>query len=168
MNYRLRTLAAILPLAPIPNCSQARGKNAPIAAEHRDAKMDCGGRNHLIRHVRDLGARYLPHGVNNCGGQGGLRKCRMGIGNRGKHRKSSPKPRNISARFSSISSADGAGPYLERMPRPVANGGRDGCVSSVDANQRPSRESFLPWTNRQSYPQQVAIQSPNPSPRATG
>lgn len=38
-------------------------------------------------------------------------KNRMCIGNAGNHSKSSAKPRNISRRFSSISSAEGPGPY---------------------------------------------------------
>ena len=38
------------------------------------------------------------------------------------HHKSRAKPRKISARFASISSAEGAGPYLANIPRPVSKG----------------------------------------------
>src|ERR1700721_1721702 len=46
----------------------------------------------------------------------------VGIGNPSDHQKCSPKFWNISARLASISSADGACPYLANMPRPVLNG----------------------------------------------
>src|SRR5262249_2238472 len=49
-------------------------------------------------------------------------ECCMGIRDTSYHSESSAKPRNISRRFSSISSAEGAGPYLASMPRPVLKG----------------------------------------------
>ena len=54
----------------------------------------------------------------------------MRIGNARDHGAFSPKPRNMSARFASISSAEGAGPYLASRLRPVLNGW-PGCSSSV-------------------------------------
>jgi hypothetical protein len=46
----------------------------------------------------------------------------MRIRDAGDHLKSWAKPRNIYLRFSWISSAEGAGPYLANIPRPVLRG----------------------------------------------
>src|ERR1035438_3695687 len=49
-------------------------------------------------------------------------QCRVRVGDACDHQTSRPKFRNISRRFSSISSAEGAGPYLANMPYPVSRG----------------------------------------------
>src|SRR5258708_4249812 len=63
-------------------------------------------------------------------------KRRVGIGNASDHQECSPKFWNISARLASISSADGACPYLANMPRPVLKGAPDDWPSSADARSR--------------------------------
>jgi len=80
-------------------------------------------------------------------------KSSVGIGNRGDHQNASPKFRNISARLSSISSADsGLISYFAHKPNPDLNGGAEDCRSSIGASSRakisrtyPAGETPCAW-----------------------
>jgi hypothetical protein len=60
------------------------------------------------------------------------------------HQKLSPKLLNISTRFASISSAEGACPYLANVPRPVLKGMPDDCSWSDGARSRSRTSHTYP------------------------
>jgi len=84
-----------------------------------DQVHDFSQGNHRYRDFSP-GIRSNLNGQLRRGGQAGFTKQRpepgMRGGNAGDHSASLPKPRNISRRFSSISSTEGADPYLASIP----------------------------------------------------
>lgn len=67
----------------LPNCLQAGCSDAAVTADHRSPKIYGGRRRDPIRHVRNVGARDLAHGINDFQCERGLLENVVRVGDGG-------------------------------------------------------------------------------------
>jgi hypothetical protein len=64
----------------LPNRLQTRGADTAVMADDGHIEINRSRGHHAVRHVRDLGARYLPHHLNDSSGKHGLCEKMLGVG----------------------------------------------------------------------------------------